>query len=275
MKTLFLFICLIQTIIISAQFSDSKPITTTADGVRWIDWADIDGDGFNDIIAANRFGSNVSWYKNVDGGESFIPNEVGFLNQTSMVTHGDLDGDGDIDIIASTIPDQRIVWYENLDGQGNFSTQKLINSNTINTFFILIEDIDADGDLDIMSSGDASRIEWYENLDSQATFGSAIIIDSTISSSRSLIMEDIDSDGDLDLVSDSTGKVNIYWLENNDGFGNFGIKNAIGGNGLAASRIRAADFDGDGDIDILGVYLALDKFVWYENIDGLGNFGDE
>ncbi|WP_271856300.1 T9SS type A sorting domain-containing protein [Patiriisocius marinus] len=275
MKTLFLFICLIQTIIVSAQFSDSKPITTTADGVRWVANADIDGDGYQDIITANRFGSDVSWYKNNES-ISFNEIQIGVLNQTSMVATGDLDGDGDVDIIASSIPDHLIVWYENLDGEGNFGSRIIISNTALSPFFfLLIEDIDADGDLDIMSSGDASRIEWYENLDSQATFGSAIIIDSTISSSRSLIMEDIDSDGDLDLVSDSTGKVNIYWLENNDGFGNFGIKNAIGGNGLAASRIRAADFDGDGDIDILGVYLALDKFVWYENIDGLGNFGDE
>jgi hypothetical protein len=257
-----------------SQFSDSKPITNTADGVRWIDAADIDGDGFNDIIAANRFGSNVTWYKNVDAGESFVSNEIAFLNQTSMVTHGDLDGDGDIDIVASTIPDQRIVWFENLDGQGNFSNQKIISSVALNAFFLLVEDIDADGDLDVMSGGDASRIEWFENTDGLGNFGNAILIGS-VPNSRSLAMEDLDNDGDLDLVSTSSGAINVWWFENIDGFGNFNAKQEIGGNGSTAKTTLLADFDNDGFIDVLAAYSALDRIVWYKNIGGTGNFSEE
>ena len=62
-----------------AQFGEAQTITTQADGVRWIDAADIDGDGLSDIIAANRFGSNVTWYKNVDAGASFVSNEIAFF----------------------------------------------------------------------------------------------------------------------------------------------------------------------------------------------------
>ena len=257
-----------------AQFGEAQTITTQADGARWIDAADIDGDGFNDIIAANRFGSNVTWYKNVDAGESFVSNEIAFLNQTSMVTHGDLDGDGDIDIVASTIPDQRIVWFENLDGQGNFSNQKIISSIALNAFFLLVEDIDADGDLDVMSGGDASRIEWFENTDGLGNFGNAILIDS-VPVSRSLAMEDLDNDGDLDLVSTSSGAINVWWFENIDGFGNFNAKQEIGGIGLTATHTVLADFDNDGFIDVLAVYVALDRVVWYKNIDGTGNFSSE
>ncbi|MFT7071649.1 MAG: hypothetical protein ACJAX3_000622 [Patiriisocius sp.] len=87
MKYLSILYFLLHASICHSQFSGLKPITNTANGVRWIDAADIDGDGFNDIIAANRFGSNVTWYKNVDAGESFVSNEIAFLNQASMVTH--------------------------------------------------------------------------------------------------------------------------------------------------------------------------------------------
>ncbi|MGJ8665595.1 MAG: T9SS type A sorting domain-containing protein [Patiriisocius sp.] len=258
-----------------AQFGDSQLITNTSDGVRWIDSADIDGDGFEDILAANRFGSNVSWYKNVNAGSSFLTNEIAFLNQTSMVTHGDLDGDGDIDIIASTIPDQLVVWYENLDGHGNFSPQKIITPSALNAFFILVEDIDADGDLDVMTGGDASRIEWFENIDGQGNFNSSTLIDNSLGSSRSLAMEDLDGDGDLDLVTDSTGSINVWWFENLDGLGNFGPKQEIGGTGLAANHILLADFDNDGFIDALASYPALDRIVWHKNTDGFGNFSPE
>lgn len=275
MKTLFTILFVVQSFITTAQFSDSKPITITADGVRWIDFADIDGDGFNDIIAANRFGSNVSWYKNIDGGASFISNEIAFLNQTSMVAHGDLDGDGDIDIIASTIPDQRIVWFENLDGAGNFSTQKIITSSALNAFFLLVEDIDADGDLDIMSGGDASRIEWYENTTGLGDFGSAILIANNVPNSRSLAMDDLDNDGDLDLVSTSSGAINVWWFENLDGAGNFSVKQEIGGIGSFANHTLLRDFDNDGFIDALAVYAALNRIVWYKNLDGEANFSSQ
>ena len=274
MKIIYTIFLLFNISFAMAQFGEAKTITTQADGVRWIDAADIDGDGFNDIIAANRFGSNVTWYKNVDAGNSFVSNEIAFLNQTSMVTHGDLDGDGDIDIVASTIPDQRIVWFENLDGQGNFSNQKIISSIALNAFFLLVEDIDADGDLDVMSGGDASRIEWFENTDGLGNFGNAILIDS-VPNSRSLAMEDLDNDGDLDLVSTSSGAINVWWFENIDGLGNFATKQEVGGLGLTAKTTLLADFDNDGFIDVLAAYSALDRIVWYKNIGGTGNFSKE
>ena len=274
-KLLFFIASLLFSFSIQAQFSTANEITTTSDGVRWIDFADIDGDGYNDIIAANRFGSNISWYKNVDAGTTFTSNEIAFLNQTSMVTHGDLDGDGDIDIVASTIPDQLIVWYENLDGQGNFSSQKIITSTALNAFFLLVEDIDADGDLDVMSGGDASRIEWFENTDGVGNFSTAIVIDNNVPNSRSLAMEDLDNDGDLDLVSTSSGAINVWWFENMDGAGNFGSKQEINGTGSTARHVLLADFNNDNFKDILAVYGALDRVVWYENINGTGIFSDE
>ncbi len=257
-----------------SQFSDSKPITNTADGVRWIDAADIDGDGLSDILSANKFGSNISWYKNNVGGTFSPRQQIAFLDQTIHVSTGDLDGDGDIDIVASTIPDQRIVWFENLDGQGNFSNQKIISSIALNAFFLLVEDIDADGDLDVMSGGDASRIEWFENTDGLGNFGNAILIGS-VPVSRSLAMEDLDNDGDLDLVSTSSGAINVWWFENIDGFGNFNAKQEIGGNGSTAKTTLLADFDNDGFIDVLAAYSALDRIVWYKNIGGTGNFSEE
>ena len=36
--------------------------------------------------------------------------------------------------------------------------------------------------------------------------------------------------------------------------------------------VRTTDLDGDGDQDVLSTFRNSGKVVWYENLDGLGNF---
>jgi len=52
-----------------------------------------------------------------------------------------------------------------LDGQGDFSNQKIIDSNTDNPQSVFTGDLDGDGDIDVLSAswGD-DKIAWYENL---------------------------------------------------------------------------------------------------------------
>ena len=66
-----------------SQFGPQQIITQIANGSKWIIAADIDGDGYIDIASANEFGSNLTWYKNLDGHGTFGPeNIIASLNQT-------------------------------------------------------------------------------------------------------------------------------------------------------------------------------------------------
>ena len=53
----------------------------------------------------------------------------------------------------------------------------------------------------------------------------------------------------------------------------FGSERVISTNADRARSVYAADVDGDGDIDVLSASFDNDKIAWYENTDGLGNFG--
>ena len=55
--------------------------------------------------------------------------------------------------------------------------------------------------------------------------------------------------------------------------GLFGAQQVISTDADSARSVHAADVDGDGDIDILSASFVDDKIAWYENTDGLGNFG--
>ncbi|HBC05397.1 MAG TPA: hypothetical protein DC015_14660, partial [Aequorivita sp.] len=105
-------------------------------------------------------------------------------------------------------------------------------------------------------------------------FGSQRIIYMDNGLVTSALAADLDGDGDLDVVSGSrTGSYNIAWFENLDGLGNFGTENIVENNLFdEVYSIFLADLDGDGDMDILTTAFSLDKIIWYENLDGQGNF---
>lgn len=86
---------------------------------------------------------------------------------------------------------------------------------------------------------------------------------------------DIDGDGDLDILSASTADDKIAWYENTDGQGGFSSEKVITLLADGARSVFAADLDGDGDADVLSGSEFDDKVAWYENTDGLGNFGSQ
>lgn len=256
-----------------SQFGPQQIISSTADGTQIIFAADLDGDGYIDIVSANQFGSSVTWYENLDGSGNFGPeNLVALLNQTTSVFAADLDNDGDVDILAISAPNKTVVWYENLDGKGNFSPQKVISNQVDGAFSVIAADMDGDGDMDVVLASDFLGLMWFENL-GMGQFSGKKIIDSQIGNSRSVVAVDIDGDGDLDILGNGTGSNKIYWIENLDGLGNFGPRQIIDSVGLYANVVFAADIDGDGDMDVVFASNGDNEVAWYENLDGLGNFG--
>tara|TARA_R100000306_G_scaffold12248_4_gene14703 strand:+ start:1731 stop:2291 length:561 start_codon:yes stop_codon:yes gene_type:complete len=175
-KYIFIIICTFFNLKSIAQFGAQRIITTEADGSRIICAADVDGDGNIDILSANNFGNNLTWYKNLDGLGNFGPQNIIAPLDTIHVSTADIDGDGDMDVLAVSHLNDLVVWYENLDGQGSFSSRKIISNSTDGAYVVIAADIDGDGDMDVISGSDNSGIAWYENTDGNGNFGLARII---------------------------------------------------------------------------------------------------
>ena len=140
---------------------------------------------------------------------------------------------------------------------------------------VVASDLDGDGDKDVLTlSTSNDKVVWYRNLDGAGTFGEQMLISDQTDGVGSIFAADIDGDGDVDVLSASFVDDKIAWYENQDGEGTFGNQRVIADNLNEAWDIEAADFDGDGDIDVAAVSYE-DKIVWYENQDGLGDFSDE
>lgn len=259
-----------------SQFGSQNIISTEAQYPVIVFSADIDGDGFTDVLSASRLINNIAWYRNIDGLGNFSPlNLIGLLDEAKSVYAADLDGDGDMDVMATTSFLNIVVWYENLDSQGSFSSQKILSNNADGAFSVIAADLDGDGDMDVISASDVSGLAWYENIDGQGSFSAAKTIDNTIDGSRSVVAVDMNGDGNLDILGNGLPPDQIFWIENINGTGNFGPRHVINDLGFYSNVVYAADIDSDGDMDVLSASPADNEIAWYENLDGIGNFGNK
>lgn len=67
----------------------------------------------------------------------------------------------------------------------------------------------------------------------------------------------------------------LAWYENMDGMGTFSDVNIISTSQEVVTSVVSADFDNDGDNDLVAISVGDDLLSWYENMDGQGFFGSE
>ena len=131
--------------------------------------------------------------------------------------------------------------------------------------------MDGDGDMDILSSSENDdTIAWYENDGAANPTFTAADIATSADWADYVYIADMDGDGDMDIVSASYNDDTIAWYEN-DGAANptFTAVN-IATSADGAWSVKAADMDGDGDLDIISASDNDDTIAWYEN-DGAAN----
>jgi len=261
-------------------FGPQQVITSKTDGPKSVYASDLDGDGDMDALSASIFDNVVAWYENTDGRGSFGPQQVISSSATATgaisVYTSDLDGDNDMDVLSALYTDNSIVWFENTDGKGTFGSQKVITTEAILASMAYASDLDGDGDADVLSASTMdNKIAWYENSDGKGTFGPQQVITTNAEMASSVYGSDLDGDGDLDVLSASMNDDKIAWYENTDGLGTFGAQQLITTNVDAPWSVFASDLDSDGDMDVLSTSYSDVNIAYYENTDGLGNFGQQ
>ncbi|KAA3625410.1 MAG: T9SS C-terminal target domain-containing protein [Flavobacterium sp.] len=147
------------------SFSAPIIITSSAATAKAVYIADIDGDGDPDVLSASSTDDKIAWYENLDGFGDFGPERVITTDAVLAwdVFAEDLDNDGDMDVLSASRGDDTIAWYENIDGVGDFSLKHVIFSYADSASSVHAGDINADGNLDIISASTIDdRVAWYE-----------------------------------------------------------------------------------------------------------------
>ena len=254
-----------------SDFGPQQLLSSTALAATGVTAVDLDGDGDNDVLSASE--SAVAWFENLDGlggfsSHTFIADGADIFGEVTVFA-ADLDGDGDVDVLSSSQDDDEINWFENLGG-ALFGAPQLIHKAN-GASFVTAADIDGDGDQDVLAAAAwDDEVTWHEN-DGSGGFGPPQTLSTTAPSVTSIGVGDLDGDGDLDALTAARLDQQVAWHANTDGLGTFGAEQVIGAFGYEPAPPRVADFDGDGDQDVLASWLT-GWGGWFKNSDGAGAF---
>ena len=252
----------------------TSDIYSSADNIRSVFSADLDGDGDMDIISGSENDDKIAWHEN-DGNAnpSFASTTIATsADGVYSIYVTDIDSDGDMDIVSASIKDNTIAWYENDGNATPDFTARDITTSASGATNVSAADMDNDGDMDIISvSHNDNKISWYENDGApNPNFIKHDINEAVNGFLYSIFAADMDGDGDMDMVTASANNDRIDWYEN-DGAPdpNFTITN-VATSADGARCIFVADMDNDGDMDIISASKSDNTIAWYEN-DGAAN----
>jgi hypothetical protein len=221
--------------------------------------ADLNGDGKPDLALAHYGHAGMFWV-DFAGAEPRVHHVGGREEDGHGVGMADIDGDGKPDLLSVN------GWFRNVDANRDqwewHGDWKLGDAG----FPIIGYDVNSDGKLDlIVGQGHGYGLFWLEQQG--GTSGRQWVrhnIDESFSQSHALVLADIDGDGQPELI---TGKryrghdggdpgsydplvVYYYKLDRKTAqFTRFPI--SINGSAGVGTQILAADFDGDGDMDLV------------------------
>jgi|GEM_PF-3599002 len=149
-----------------------------------------------------------------------------------------------------------------------FGTRTLVTPNATFVNSFIFNDIDADGDIDIIAtrstgsvSSSSNEVCWYKNLGNE-TFSAKTLISSAYDDVTEVKLLDIDEDGKKDLVV-ADRESGMSWIKNM-GSGFFGTKQSLPYNS-ALSTFEVGDMNNDGKDDIIVAELSNDNMSFLRN----------
>lgn len=265
----------------------SHQLSSISPDVISLDLADVDLDGQLDIITGANDGEVRIWQNDgsiFTGTISTYPEIIDYSSyEIYDVKAADFDNDGDYDI-AATISNGSIAILENPlhqpfidDDAAPFSAgnweYRVIASHSLLLYPTILNynDMDLDGDIDILAGYNDGTIYGYENtLDSDSFTGQfdfgpkEEMYENSIANSEfnQLTAGDVDNDGDIDVALSTTtsasvsGRITVLENPGDDSFrtydqaNNWNSHDAYSASGADYYDLHFNDIDSDGNLDI-------------------------
>ncbi|KNC54040.1 uncharacterized protein AMSG_09702 [Thecamonas trahens ATCC 50062] len=218
--------------------------------VRWMDVADMDGDGDADIVLS--YLSTVEWTANVAGtGAMWSSGNAVATVEADTGAVADIDNDGDYDVVVCVAATQSVAWHANT-GAG-FGTAQAVSTGAFNVTSVVVGDVNNDGTIDVVGVNKLENsIAWFRNVPSGGSAWVGQTVSDTYAGAASPVLGDVDGDGDLDLVVASSVATQSTLFVFDAGLGSFARDQDVYLSHMT-SEAAMADWDADGDADMLVV----------------------
>jgi hypothetical protein len=217
---------------------------------------DLDADGDLDAATANLNGDNVTLIFNQGKGVFGAPVSVfagAGAEGCQWVDGSDFDGDGDIDLASSNGVSSNVSILVN-DGNGVLIKQGPLLQTGLSPQSLETGDFDGDTVIDIVTVNALDGSMSFLPGNGDGTFRAAQNYNVGGFLPFGIHVADMDGDFDLDVVVPIRG-INEWRVMFNDGAGAFWAGEGHGG-GLQCHSIGAADWDLDGDLDVVAGFAA-------------------
>lgn len=259
-----------------------EPVSEILTAMHGVAVADLDGDGWDDMVVARAPGQPNQVWMNHGGTfrEEASARGLDWLEESGGVLIVDLDGDGARDVVMGVGPDVVVAWN---DGAGVFTSRTVLpRAGEARVYSISAADVDLDGDLDLYDTryfkaegqGPAAPTPYHDAVNGapnvfwrngaanrrprsfeDGTGEVGLDVDNDRFSMVS-VFDDFDGDGDLDLyVANDFGRNNLY-LATEGRFraaGPGALTDKAAGMGLS---LGDADLDGRPDLVVSNMFSA-------------------
>lgn len=250
-------------------------------------WTDLHSEGIPGILTEQAgswwYKRNISPISDIVSAVEFTPLEKVASRPNMALASGaqfmDLAGNGQLDLVMFDGPSPGLIEHDEHEDWRHFKPFKSRPNRSFQDPNLKFIDLDGDGHADLMISEDDAFV-WHASL-AEAGFGPARRVAQALDEetgprlvfadgSQSIFLVDMSGDGLTDLVRIRNGEI-CYWP--NQGYCRFGAKISMDNapqfdypDQFEHSRIRMADIDGTGTIDV--IYLHSEGVRLYFNQSG-------
>lgn len=207
--------------------------------------ADVNNDGYPDVLSANATDNTVSVRLNNGSGAFAGTTNVPVGTRPFGLVAADVNGDGVLDLLtANQLANTASICLGN--GSGGFGGASSVAVGN-GPWGVAAADIDGDGDLDLLTANHSTNTVSVRLNNGSGVFSGKTSV--TVGSAPfCVVAADVDNDGDLDLATANEGSSTVS-LRLNNGSGTFsGTTELPVGN--SPQGVVAADLNGDGALDL-------------------------